>query len=281
MHEYHLNISCPDKPGIIATCTSFLSNLDVNIVDLKQHSSHDINTFFLRAHFESAKTINKAEFSSEFTSVASEFEMKWDLHSLDRLHRVGVMVSKTSHCLYELLLKNQDGELKCEIPCIVSNHKDLEPVAKHFNIPFYHVPSTISKAEQEVEFEKIAQRHLLDTWVMARYMQILREEFTSKWPGQIINIHHGFLPAFKGAKPYHQAWNKGVKIIGATAHYATQDLDQGPIISQDVISVEDEASIAEFVEMGKDIERRVLLKAIKLHIEHKIFIREGRTFLIG
>ncbi len=280
MYHYHLQITCPDTSGIIAACTSFLAEMQANIVDLNQHSSSDINVFFLRAHFEVNHPLNEVDFTAHFSPLASNYEMQWHLHSLDRLHRVGILVSKTSHCLYELLLKNQDGELKCEIPCIVSNHPHLEGVARHFNIPFYVVPSTLTKPEQERQFAEIAQRHLIDTWVMARYMQILRSEFTELWKNRIINIHHGFLPAFKGAKPYHQAWNKGVKIIGATAHYATEDLDQGPIISQDVVSVSDNSSIAEFVEMGKDVERRVLLKALQLHVEHKIFVRSGRTFIL-
>jgi len=191
-----------------------------------------------------------------------------------------VLVSKTSHCLYEILLKHADGELDCEIPVIISNHPDLAHIASSFHIPFFQVDTAKGKQAYEKDLEDILLKYQIELVVLARYMQVISGDFCRKWDTRIINIHHGFLPAFKGAKPYHQAWQKGVKIIGATGHFATEDLDQGPIIFQDVIRVADTRSVDEFIRMGKDVERRVLVEAVRRYLSHSIFLHDGRTFVI-
>jgi formyltetrahydrofolate deformylase len=193
---------------------------------------------------------------------------------------MAVLVSKTSHCLYEVLLKHQDGQLNCDIPLVISNHPDLSHIATDFHIPFFKVDPAKGKAAYEADMQKLLEEYDIDVICLARYMQILSPEFTRAWEHRIINIHHGFLPAFKGAKPYHQAWQKGVKIIGATAHFANEDLDQGPIIYQDIVRVNDTKSIEEFVLVGKDVERKVLVEGLKRYFNHNIFLAGNRTFIL-
>jgi formyltetrahydrofolate deformylase len=279
-NELILKIQCNDQPGIIAAITSLISQSGGNILDLDQHTATDIDTFMLKTNFKLLPGFKSEKFESDLSFLAEKYNMEWEL--FDPLHKqqVAIFVSKTSHCLYELLIKHKDGELPCDFPVVVSNHPDLEKVAHDFNIPFYHVSSKQPKEDQETEFNKIANKYEIDLIVMARYMQILRKEFTEQWKHRIINIHHGFLPAFQGAKPYHQAWKKGVKLIGATAHFATEDLDQGPIISQDVAKITDTYSIKEFVQLGKDIERKVLFEGLKTYLEQRVFVLNNRTFLM-
>ncbi|MBO7093644.1 MAG: formyltetrahydrofolate deformylase, partial [Spirochaetia bacterium] len=216
----------------------------------------------------------------EFGKVGEHFSMKWHIFNRSIKKRVAILVSKTSHCLYELLLKHADGELDCEIPVIISNHSDLAHIATSFHIPFFQVDTAKGKEEYEKDLEEILRQYNIEMVVLARYMQVLSADFCSRWNNRVINIHHGFLPAFKGAKPYHQAWQKGVKIIGATGHFATADLDQGPIIFQDVIRVVDTCSVEEFTRMGKDVERRVLYESVRRYLSHSIFFYSGRTFII-
>jgi len=212
--------------------------------------------------------------------MEKEKSMQWQLHDAEHKTRLALFGSNTDHCLYELLLSHRDGALPCEFTCIISNHAVLEPLARFFNLPFFLVPSTLPKPEQDKKFNEILQASQTEGIVLARYMQVLSKEFTEAWNERIINIHHGFLPAFKGAKPYHQAWAKGVKIIGATAHFATADLDQGPIIWQGVQQVADTGSIEQFIQIGKEVEKRTLLQALKLWLEHRVFLHEGRTFIL-
>jgi len=280
MRNYLLKISCPDSKGIIARVSQMLAESGANIVDLNQHSAGDINMFFLKAEFSAPDDFDEEVFRTSFGETAKAFSMEWELFNKARKQRVAILVSKTNHTLYELLLKHQDGELDCQFPVIISNHLINEPVAKQFGIPFYHLDMSEGKGVAEARKQKILEEYKIDLVVMARYMQILSPEFTAKWTNKVINIHHGFLPAFMGAKPYHQAWYKGVKIIGATAHFATQDLDQGPIIAQDVLHVSDKCSIKEFVQQGKDIERRTLYKGLKLFLEHSVFVYGNRTFIL-
>jgi len=279
--RYVLRVTCADQSGLIAAVSESVARAGGNILDLAQHTALDIDTFLLKATFETGATFDPDAFRASFAAgCAQKYAMTWELHDLHARRQVALFVSKTDHCLYELLLKHKDGELECDLPCIIANHPDLGSVAGSFGIPFYLVPSDIPKPEQEERFAQILGRYKVDTVVMARYMQILRKEFTELWPNKIINIHHGFLPAFKGAKPYHQAWAKGVKLIGATAHFANEDLDQGPIITQDVEKVDERSNISDLVRLGKDVERRVLLRAIKLHLSHSIFVIGGRTFIM-
>jgi len=215
-----------------------------------------------------------------FSKMEKEKSMQWQFYDAEHKTRLALFGSNTDHCLYELLLSRRDGALPCEFTCIISNHPVLEPLARFFNLPFFLVPSTLPKPEQDKKFNEILHASQTEGIVLARYMQILSKEFTEEWNERIINIHHGFLPAFKGAKPYHQAWAKGVKIIGATAHFATADLDQGPIIWQGVQQVADTGSIEQFIQIGKEVEKRTLLQALKLWLEHRVFVHEGRTFVL-
>ena len=277
--RYILQIHCPDQKGLIAGTTQVLANAGANIIDLTQHTAKDIETFFLRAVFECEQSAAE-EIQNHFESIGPHLSLTWQLHDTSKVKRLAIFVSKTDHCLYDLLLKHRDGDLPCEFSCIVSNHTELGPVGGTFGVPFYYVPSNQEKSISENRFREIIKETNSDGIVLARYMQILSAEFTEEFKYKVVNIHHGFLPAFKGAKPYHQAWRKGVKIIGATAHFATEDLDQGPIICQDVQRVPETASIDELVELGKDIEKRTLSTAVKLWLEHRVFVYEGRTFIL-
>jgi len=277
--KFILQILCPDQSGLIAAFTQGIAITGGNILDLTQHTAKDINTFFLRALIECE---NEAipKIKEHFSKLEKEKNMEWHLHDAEHKTKLALFGSTTDHCFYELLLSHRDGALPCEWTCIISNHTVLEPLARSFNLPFFLVPSNISKKEQDGKFNEILQASQTEGIVLARYMQILSPEFTEAWKYKIINIHHGFLPAFKGAKPYHQAWAKGVKIIGATAHFATADLDQGPIIWQSVEQVADTGSIEQFIQIGKEVEKRTLLYALKLWLEHRVFLCNGRTFIL-
>lgn len=277
---YVLTISCADQSSIIAAVTGCIAKNGCNILNLAQHTATDINMFFCRIKFEANEGFNLENFKKDFGELELQYKLTWNVFDMSQKKRVAILVSKTSHCLYELLLKYADGELDCEIPVIISNHPDLAHVATSFHIPFFQVDTKKGKAEYEADLNQILAQYNIDLVVLARYMQVMSADFCEKWSERCINIHHGFLPAFQGAKPYHQAWNKGVKIIGATGHFATQDLDQGPIIYQDVIRVNDTRSIDEFIHMGKDVERRVLYEAVRRYLAHSIFVYQSRTFVI-
>ena len=278
--DFTLTVRCPDQKGIIAAVTQTIAASGGNILNLSQHTAVDINIFLLKADFSTDASFARAAFEATFSGVAKTFQMEWTLHDKAVRPQVAILVSKTSHCLYELLLKHQDGELDCDFPVIIANHGDLAGVAAQFHVPFFQVDPAKGKDAYEADMQKILDDYKIDVVVMARYMQILSAEFTRRWTYRVINIHHGFLPAFMGAKPYHQAWHRGVKIIGATAHFANEDLDQGPIISQDTIQVPDTCSIAEFVQMGKDVERKVLFEALRSFLNRQVFVHGGRTFLL-
>lgn len=284
MENYTLTATCADRSGLIASITSCIASHGGNLLSLAQHTSVDLGLFFCRIKFapppESEKGFPAESFRAEFSALAKEFSMEWNLYDNSVKQRMAVMVSKTSHCLYEVLLKHADGQLDCEIPVIISNHPDLCSVATEFHVPFFQIDTLKGKEACEADIQSILEEYRIDVVCMARYMQILTPEFTRRWANRVINIHHGFLPAFKGAKPYEQAWRKGVKLIGATAHFANEDLDQGPIIFQDVVRVKDTNSIREFVEIGKDVERKVLVEGLKRYFNHSVFINGGRTFVI-
>jgi formyltetrahydrofolate deformylase len=279
MNKFILQVLCPDRSGLIAAFTQGIAQTGANILDLTQHTAKDIDTFFLRAFIE-CENDAIPKIKAHFSEMEIEKSLKWQIHDAKHRTKLALFGSTTDHCLYELLLSHRDGALPCEFTCLVSNHTVLEPIARAFNLPFFLVSSDIPKSEQEKRFNEILQASETEGIVLARYMQILSKEFTEAWKYRIINIHHGFLPAFKGAKPYHQAWAKGVKIIGATAHFATADLDQGPIIWQSVQQVADTGSIKQFIQIGKEVEKRTLLQALKLYLEHRVFLFEGRTFVL-
>lgn len=277
---YTLTVLSKDQSGLIAAITGCIAESGGNILNLAQHTATDLGMFFCRARFETTETFTKEKFNTLFTKVASNYEMTWKFFNNAKKKQVAILVSKTSHCLYEILLKHADGELDCEIPVIISNHPDLAHIATSFHIPFFQVDVAKGKEAYEQDLEEILARYEIDLVVLARYMQVMSPNFCERWDTKVINIHHGFLPAFKGARPYHQAWQKGVKIIGATGHFATADLDQGPIIYQDIIRVADTCSVDEFIRMGKDVERRVIIESLRRYLSHSIFLHQGRTFVI-
>ena len=277
---YTLTVTCPDKSGLIAAITNCIASEGGNIINLAQHTAIDIGTFFCKADFNGNESFSEKKLSEHFSETAKSFQMNWKLIHNEKKQRMAVLVSSTSHCLYEILLQHKDGQLRCDIPVIISNHPDLCPVATQFHIPYFQVDPAKGKEAYEADIQNLLDEYKIDVVCLARYMQIMTPEFTKRWENHLINIHHGFLPAFKGAKPYHQAWKKGVKIIGATAHFANEDLDQGPIIYQDVIRVSDTKSIEQFVQMGKDVERRVLVEGLKRYFNNHIFLYGGRTFII-
>jgi formyltetrahydrofolate deformylase len=278
--SYALKVACPDKSGLIAAVTRTIAESGGNVLHLSQYTAVDISAFFMKTRFETPDGFEVERFQAAFADLAQGFRMQWSLHDLARRPRVAILVSKTSHCLYELLLKHQDGELDCDIPAIVSNHSDLASVATQFHIPFFKVDPLKGKAAYEADVKAILADYEVDLVVLARYMQVLSSDFVAAWRERVINIHHGFLPAFQGAKPYHQAWAKGVKIIGATAHFVSEVLDEGPIIAQDILRVADTRSVSEFIRLGKDVERKVLYEALRLYLDHSVFVRDGRTFIL-
>jgi formyltetrahydrofolate deformylase len=238
--------------------------------------------YFMRIKLESHDAISRDTLETDFSKFAKTLNLTWSVRYSDEPYRVALLVTRASHCPYDLLLRELEGELKCDIPLIIGNHNDLENMAKQFDKPFFHLPITKdTKPQQEAEIKALLTEYNIDLVVMARYMQILSEQFVEEYAGRVINIHHGFLPAFQGAKPYHQAYDRGVKIIGATSHYATADLDEGPIIEQDVERVMHDNSPEDLVMIGKDIERLVLARAVKAHIEHRIIISGRRTIVFS
>ncbi|WP_016990856.1 formyltetrahydrofolate deformylase [Flavobacterium sp. ACAM 123] len=280
MQKITLLIHCEDQKGIIATVTNFIVKVEGNITYLDQHVDVERNVFFMR--LESALTnpsISLASIRSEFQqTIATDFNMSWDLYNKEVKPKMALFVSKYNHCLYDILGRYSAGELKVEIPLIISNHMDLKPIADQFNIPFFHVPFTKdNKAEGEKQQIELLHKHDINFIVLARYMQIITPNLISLYENKIINIHHSFLPAFPGAKPYHSAFKRGVKIIGATSHYVTEELDEGPIIEQDITRVSHINSVDDFIMKGKDLERTVLARAIKLHSERKVMVYYNKT----
>ncbi len=273
---------CTDRTGIVSTMTNFVSEYRGNIVDLAQHTDDDSGSFLMRLVWDLQNfALSREELPAALEIVAKKFEdMHWELCFGNDRPRVAIFCSKTPHCLADLLLRQTMGELKGEISIIVSNHQDLQPMANNHSVPFVHIPVTReTKPEAEEQQLQLLRKHKIDLVVLARYMQILSPDFVRNWPNRIINIHHSFLPAFAGAKPYHQAKQRGVKIIGATAHYVTADLDQGPIIEQDVSRVSHNDSVTDMIRKGRDLERQVLGRAVRLHLDRRILVESNRTIV--
>ncbi|WP_320127428.1 formyltetrahydrofolate deformylase [uncultured Sphaerochaeta sp.] len=274
-------IQCEDKKGILASTATWFYTHSYNILHCQQHTDNNVGQYFMRIELDmkDLKTTRK-EMEDEFSLFAKENQLQWKCCYSDYKSRVAIMVSKTSHCLYDLIARKDEGDLNCEISLIISNHPDLELIANQFRIPFYYLPVTAeTKESQEEKVLSLLNRFDIDLVVLARYMQILSPAFTNAWQGKIINIHHGFLPAFQGANPYLKAYERGVKMIGATAHYASEDLDQGPIIEQDVVRVNHELTPNGLRDVGKDVERRVLARAVQAHLENRIIIWKNRTIV--
>lgn len=275
---------CPDQKGIIASTTNFIHNNEGNIVYIDQYVDRANSAFFMRVEieFQSLDT-SLAKFKRKFDNeLGDKYQLNSNFYLKSRKPKLAIMVSKYDHCLYDILAQQKAGRLFCEIPLIISNHPDLESIAKQFEIPYYHVPITKdSKAQAEATQLALLKENQIDFIVLARYMQIVTGNFISRYPYKIINIHHSFLPAFPGARPYHSAFNRGVKIIGATSHYVTEELDAGPIIEQDVVKVSHLLSVKDFIERGQDLERLVLLRALKLHTDRKIMVFQNKTIVFN
>jgi formyltetrahydrofolate deformylase len=274
-----LLVSCPDRRGIVAALAQVLYGHGANIFDSDQHTDPVAAQFFQRLHFDlSDLQTDRGTLERAIQEVAERFGMQCELHYQNRAKRVAIFVSKYDHCLYDLLLRHQSGELRCELPLIVSNHPELERVAGQFGVRFELVPiSPENKALGEGRQRELLREHDVDLLVLARYMQILSPEFIAGFTGKIINIHHSFLPAFVGGKPYHQAYQRGVKLIGATAHYASAVLDEGPIIEQDVVRSSHRDSIDDLVRKGRDLEKVVLARAVRLHLEDRVLVYGNKT----
>ncbi|MBC9795196.1 formyltetrahydrofolate deformylase [Sinomicrobium weinanense] len=284
MHKITLLISCKDTQGIIASVTRFIYGKNGNIVYIDQHVDMEHEVFFMRLESqfgESPGTLD--DFKNEFShTIAEKYSMSWEVHTDDHKPGMAVFVSKYDHCLYDLLGRYNSGELRVDIPFIISNHNDLRPVAENFGIPFHHIPvKRDNKEEAEAEQLKLLREAGVDFIVLARYMQIVSEKLINQYPHKIINIHHSFLPAFPGAKPYHSAFKRGVKIIGATSHYVTEELDAGPIIEQDITRVTHAHSIQDLVMKGRDLEKIVLARAVKLHISRKVMAHNNKTIVFS
>lgn len=278
-----LLIHCPDQPGLVHAITGFIYEHGGNILDLEQHIDHQDDVFFMRVEWslENFK-LSKADIARRLETLAESRRMWWKLKFSGDLIRLALFVSKESHCLYDLLSRHESGELPVEIPLIVSNHDSLRSAAERFGISFHHFPITKeNKSQQEESQLALLKKHRVNTVVLARYMQIISESFIAAFPNQILNIHHSFLPAFVGAKPYQQAYERGVKVIGATSHYVTADLDQGPIIHQDVMRVSHEDSVTDLVRLGRDLEKTVLSKALRWHVKHKLLVFNNKTVVFS
>ncbi|GEJ58228.1 formyltetrahydrofolate deformylase [Anaeromyxobacter diazotrophicus] len=280
----NLLIRCPDRPGIVAAISSFLFRRGANITDLDQHSTDDEpGTYFMRLELQTARLdVPLPELRSAFAAeVAAPFAMTWRLEAAQARKRVAVLVSRHDHALMELLWAWRRGDLAADVAAVVSNHPDLRGAVEGFGIPFHHVPNDRDRrAEAEREMLALLEGKV-DLVVLARYMQIVSGEFVARFPDRIINIHHSFLPAFAGADPYRQAWQRGVKIVGATAHYVTADLDAGPIIEQDVARVSHRHAVEDLKRMGRELERRVLARAVKWHCEDRVIVHGNKTVVFS
>ncbi|UVJ40623.1 formyltetrahydrofolate deformylase [Arthrobacter sp. CJ23] len=275
-----VTLSCPDRPGIVHAVAGALLEAGCNIADSQQYGSPSTGNFFMRVEATTSST--QAELGVALAPVAEAFGMTWQINPVGRKVRTIILCSKDAHCLNDLLFQQRAGTLPIEVPAIVSNHRDLEELADFYGIPFHHIPVTPeTKPQAEARLLKLIAEHDVELTVLARYMQVLSNDLCTELNGKAINIHHSFLPSFKGAKPYHQAHARGVKIIGATAHYVTADLDEGPIIEQEVIRVDHARTAAQFVQMGRNVEGRTLAQAVQWHAEHRVLLDGTRTVVFN
>ena len=274
-----LLLSCPDQRGLVAAVSDFLYQHQGTIVHADQHTDRERGLFVQRVEWElPGFDIARIDIADAFRPIAQRFSMDWSLRFSDHVPRIAIMVSKLPHCLYDLLARWRMGELRADVPLILSNHDDARPIAEQFGVAYHHLPVAADRrGEQERRVAQLIDEARCDLIVLARYMQILGGDFVRRYPDRIINIHHSFLPAFAGARPYHQAHERGVKIIGATAHYATAELDQGPIIEQDVARVSHRDSVGDLVKKGRDLEKVVLARAVALHLANRIVVLGNKT----
>jgi formyltetrahydrofolate deformylase len=274
-----LLISCPDRKGEVATIADFVYRHNGNILHADEHADEESGLFLMRVEFDPKDfDIDLAEFGKHFSPVAETFGMKWRLAQSSQRQRMIILVSKYDHCLVDLLYRHKSGELACDIPLIISNHGDNQGIADFYKIPYVIVPVTKdNKSIAETKIHALIDEQKPDFMVLARYMQILSNEFVNRYPQRIINIHHSFLPAFVGARPYHQAFERGVKLIGATSHYVTEVLDDGPIIEQDVVRVSHRDTVEDLIRKGRDLEKVVLSRAVRWHVENRVLLYGNKT----
>jgi len=278
-HAFILTLSCPDRTGIVHAVSGFLLERGGNIEEAAQYNDHATGLFFMRVQF-ACDQVSEADLRTQLESFATSFGMNWNLHSTTQPMRTVILVSKEGHCLNDLLFRWKSGLLPIDIRAIVSNHREFYQLAASYNVPFHHIPVTAAnKAEAEAKQYEIIQSEGAELVVLARYMQILSDDLCRKLSGRAINIHHSFLPSFKGAKPYYQAHDRGVKLIGATAHYVTADLDEGPIIEQDVARVDHSKTVEDLTTQGRDTESQVLARAVKWHSEHRVLLNGHKTVI--
>ena len=279
MTAYILNLSCPDRHGIVHAVSGFLLERQGNIEEAAQYNDHATGLFFMRVQF-ACDSLSQNDLRAQLATLAEAFGMRWTLHDTTQPMRTVIMVSKEGHCLNDLLFRWKSGLLPLDIRAIVSNHREFYQLAASYNVPFHHIPVTAAtKAQAEAKQFEVIQGEGAELVVLARYMQILSDDLCQKLAGRAINIHHSFLPSFKGAKPYYQAHDRGVKLIGATAHYVTADLDEGPIIEQDVARVDHSKTVEDLTAMGRDTESQVLARAVKWHSEHRVLINGHKTVI--
>ena len=280
--QYVLILSCPDKRGIVHAVSSYLFMTGCNIEDSQQFGDHDTGLFFMRVHFSADPPVSVEKLRASFAAIGDSFQMEWQIHRAEEKMRVVLMVSRFGHCLNDLLFRQRIGALPVEIAAVVSNHTDFAELVASYDIPFHHVPvSKENKADAEARLLQFVREENVELVVLARYMQVLSDDLCKRLSGRIINIHHSFLPSFKGAKPYHQAHDRGVKLIGATAHYVTADLDEGPIIEQEVERVGHEVTPEQLVAIGRDVECQALARAVKWHAERRILLNGRRTVVFA
>jgi len=276
-----LLLSCVDRIGLVARIAHFIFERGGNILDLDEHVDADEHIFSIRVAWDMAHfTIHPADLAEAFTPLAKEFNATWKIHFLEKKHRLAIFVSKYDHCLQELLWRYRLQEFAIDIPLIISNHPDLKPLANHYGIAYFEFPiAKDTKPAQEQKELQLLSEYKIDTVILARYMQVLSPQFVDTYPNQIINIHHSFLPAFIGNNPYTQAYKRGVKIIGATSHYVTADLDEGPIIEQDITRISHRDSLKDLIRKGRDLERLVLARAVDYHTKYRILVRGNKTIV--
>jgi len=274
-----LLISCPDRKGLVATVSDFVFRHNGNILHTDEHTDGELGRFLMRVEWDSdGFGLAPQNFAKAFAPIAERFEMQWRVAQSNERPRMAIFVSKYDHCLADLLYRQQSGELACEIPLIVSNHPDCKKLAEFYGIPYVVIPVTRdSKQHAEAEQLRLLREHKIDLIVLARYMQVLSTEFIREYPSRIINIHHSFLPAFIGAKPYHQAFERGVKLIGATSHYVTEVLDDGPIIEQDVARISHRDALDDLLQKGRDLEKVVLSRGVRWHLENRVLLYGNKT----
>jgi formyltetrahydrofolate deformylase len=276
-----LLITCPDTKGIVATIADFLYQHNANILHADQHQDAENNLFLMRIEWDLKDfSLDEASFAKAFEVIAKTYKMTWELKFSKDKPRMAIMVSQYDHCLADLLHRSKNNELICDIPLIISNHLDTQKLAEFYGIPFFHIPvEKDKKKEAEAKQFALFDKYQIDCIVLARYMQILSEDFVKRYPQRVINIHHSFLPAFIGARPYHRAFERGVKLIGATSHYVTEVLDEGPIIEQDIDRISHRDQVEDLIQKGRDLERIVLSKAVRWHIENRILIYANKTVI--